>query len=127
MQNLAGLADITSVDIQYTLPVICQGKDTQVGVQVLYLLSHADPKYGNFASKVADSIAADARIGLRMSRAGTDDQLSGLLGNELLEGDQVVPKDGDGSALQYQVLVDVVCEGVIVVNEDEVGSGGDRR
>lgn len=54
---------------------------------MLYLLSHAYSEYGNLASKVADSITTDARIRLWVSRTRADDELGGLLGDELFECD----------------------------------------
>ena len=91
------------------------------------LLPHADPKNGDPAGEVPDGIATYARIGVWVAGTGTYDQLSGFLCDELLQRNLVVPKDGDGRALEDKILVDVPGKGIIVVNEDEVGCCGHRQ
>lgn len=63
------------------------------------LLSHADSEDGDFASKVADGIPTDAGVRLRMTGTRADDQLGGLLGNELVKGDLIVAEHRDGGSL----------------------------
>ena len=59
MQNLAGLTDVATVHIQYTLPTSLVsdefGGDREAGVDSL---SHADAKDGDLAGKMADGISA---------------------------------------------------------------------
>jgi hypothetical protein len=89
--------------------------------------SHADTEDGDLASKVLDSISTDARIRLRMARSWADYQLGRLLGDQLLQGDLIIAEDMDSGTLKNKVLVNVPGEGVVVVDEDEVGSSWDRR
>jgi hypothetical protein len=59
MQNLAGLTDIATVHIQYTLPTLSVnvefGNYREARVD---LLSHADAKDGDLSGKMADGISA---------------------------------------------------------------------
>lgn len=59
MQNLAGLADIATIHIQYTLPVLSVnvefGNEREAKAD---LLPHADAEYGNLPGKMADRISA---------------------------------------------------------------------
>lgn len=75
---------------------------------------------------MAYRVLADARIRVWVAGAGADDKLSWVFADQVFEGDFVVADDGDGGAFEDEVLVDVPCEGVIVVDEDEVGGGGER-
>lgn len=99
VQDFTGLADIPTIDIQYTLPMPLVRMKWLYAFEMSDLLSHTDPEDGDFASKVTNCIPADARVRLRMSRTGTDNQLGGLLGNELVKGDLIVAEHRDGSSL----------------------------
>jgi hypothetical protein len=76
---------------------------------------------------VLDGGIADAGILLWVSRAWADDQLCGVGRNQLLDGDFVVAEDGDVGAFEHEVLVDIPGEGVVVVDEDQVRGGRNRR
>lgn len=62
-----------------------------------------------------------------MTRTGADDELGGFLGYQLVESDLVVPVYGNFGALKDEVLVHIPGEGVVVVYEDKVRGGRDRR
>lgn len=59
-----------------------------------------------------------------MAGSGTYDKLSGILGCDFFEGDLIIAIDGDIGALEHKVLVDIPGEGVVIVDEDEVGCCG---
>lgn len=76
---------------------------------------------------MGDGGIADASISCRVAGARTDDQLGGVLRDEVVEGDLVVAHHGHGGAFEDEVLVDVPGEGVVVVDQDNVAGGGDGR
>ena len=82
--------------------------------------AHTDAKDGNFACEVTDGITADARVGRRVARSGTDNELGRLLLYQLLYGNFIVSEDVNGGALQDKILVDVPGERVIIINQDEI-------
>lgn len=55
-----------------------------------------------------------------MTRSGTDHELSGVSLNQLRQCNFIIAEDGDRGSLQYEILVNVPCEGVIVVYEDQI-------
>lgn len=127
VQYLARLANITAVDVQYALPKESLDERRKACQAAGNSLSHADAEDGNLSSKVPDSITTKARICLWVARARADHQLGRLLGDELVKSDLVIPVYRDGGTFQHEVLVDIVREGVVVVDEDEVGGGGEGR
>lgn len=86
-------------------------------------LAHAHAEDGDLAAVVLDGGIADAGVARGVSRARAHDQLGGILSYELFEGDLIVSEDSDGGALEDEVLVDIPGEGVVVVDEDDVGGG----
>jgi hypothetical protein len=97
---------------------------TQLSVRMQNnLLSHAHAENRNLAAKVLDGLVANTGIPLWMSRARADYQLGRLLGDQVVECDFVIAVYGHGRALKDEVLVDIPGEGIVVVNENNVGSG----
>ena len=47
-----------------------------------------------------------------------------VFGDQLVDCDFIIAVDGNGCALKAQVLVDVPGKGIVVVNENEIGGGG---
>lgn len=86
------------------------------------LLAHTDAKHWYLAAEIFDCGIADARISLGMTWTGADDQLRWLLCDQLVDGDLVIAIDSDSCAFQHQVLVHVPGKGVIIVDQNEVGS-----
>lgn len=127
MQDFAGELDITTINIEHALSnyrirqLSWPKRDDEHD-----LLAHADTEDGDLASKMSNDISANARIRVRMAGPGTDDKLGWLFGDELVNGDFVVPDHLTFGTGEAQVLVDIPSEGVIVVNEDQVGSCRDR-
>lgn len=92
-----------------------------------HLLSHAHTQHGHLSRKVPDGVSAHAGVGLWVSRAWAYDQLCGILGNEVVEGDFIVAEDGNVCALEDEVLVDIPGERVVVVDKHQVAGGLERR
>lgn len=90
-------------------------------------LAHAHAQHGNLALEVAYGGVADSGIALRVAGPGADDQLRGVLRDELVERGFVVADHRHGRTFQCEVLVDIPGEGVVVVDQDHVGGGGDGR
>lgn len=65
-----------------------------------YSQSHADTQDRDLAGKILDSISANTRVSGRVARAGADDELRGLLRDELIEGDFVVAENVNGGAFE---------------------------
>ena len=86
-------------------------------------LSHAHAEDWNLAAIVLDSRIANACIALWMSRSGTDYQLGRILCDQLFDSDLIVSVYSHGRAFEDEVLIHVPGEGVVVVNEYNVGSG----
>lgn len=90
------------------------------------LQAHANAQDRDLASKVPDDIPTDARVRGGVAGAGTDDDLGWVLFDQLFQGNLVIAEDMDRGALQNQVLVDIPGEGIIVVDQDEIGRRWDR-
>lgn len=67
-----------------------------------------------------DGISTDAGIGCGVAWTRTDDELSRVLLNKLVNCYLVIAKDMHCGSLQDEILVDVPSEGVVVVDEDQV-------
>jgi len=85
-----------------------------------YSLSHADTEDGNLPREMTDSILTDARVGERMARARTDDQLRWILRNEFVQGYLVIPIDRNSRAFEHEILIDVPGERVIIIDHDKI-------
>lgn len=59
------------------------------------LQAHADSQDGNLACKVANRISTDTRVCLRVARARADNELGGILLDQLLNRDLVISEDMD--------------------------------
>lgn len=70
---------------------------------------------------------ANTGILFGVARARTDDQLSGVLRDELVKSDFVIAKDSHGGAFESKILVDVPREGIVVVDQDDIAGGGNGR
>ena len=108
VQDLAGGGDLAAVDVEDAL------------------LAHADAEHGDPAGEVPDCVPADAGVRDGVARPGTHDQLRRSQRDQLLQRDLVVAVDRHLGPLEHEVLVDVPGEGVIVVDEHQVRSRGDR-
>ena len=62
-----------------------------------------------------------------MTRTRTDDELGGVLCDQLIESDFIVAVDGDSCAFEDEVLVDIPGERIVVVNENQVGCSRNWR
>ncbi len=78
---------------------------------------------------MGDGGSADSRISSDcwMARAGTDYKLRRLLCYQLVKRDLVVAENVNSCAFEDQVLVDIPGERVIVVDENEIGTGCNQR
>ena len=72
-----------------------------------------------------DGITADTRIGIWVPWAGADHQLGWLFRNKFIDGDLVVSEHRHIGTFKHQVLVDIPSKGVIVVDQDEIGTKGE--
>jgi hypothetical protein len=124
VHNLPGPFDLSAVDGINALPGDVNREPFALTED---LLSKAHTQNGDLASEVFDGCVADARVTIGMARTRADDQMGRLDGNKLVEGDLVIPEDGDGSALQDQVLVHIPSEAIIIVNHDHPRGRGQRR
>lgn len=61
-----------------------------------------------------------------MARTRTDDDLCRVEVDNLLKSDLVVPIDGATSAFEDKELVDVPGERVVIVDQDDIGTGNRR-
>lgn len=59
------------------------------------LQAHADSQDRNLACKVANRISTDTRVRLRVARPRADNELGGILLDQLLYRDLVVSEDMD--------------------------------
>ena len=87
VQDLAALADLTS-----------KGREDA-------LLAHANPEHGNPAGEVPDRIDADPGVYFRGAGSGTDDELGGIEGDELVEGDLVVAVHVHCGTFEREILI----------------------
>lgn len=127
MQDFSCEFDVTAIDVEHALSdyrirqLAWQKWDDESDS-----LAHADTKDRDLSCKMSNDIAADTRIGLRVARSRADDNLGWLFGDELLDGDLVVPDHITLGTRKAQVLVDVPGERVIVVNENQIRSRWNR-
>lgn len=91
------------------------------------LQAHTNSQDRDLAGEVADDIAADAGVGLRVARTRADNDLGGILLGQFLHSDLVVSEDMNSGTGKHKVLVNVPSERVVVVNEDQIGCGWDWR
>lgn len=76
---------------------------------------------------MSNDIAANTRIMLGMTGSRTDDNMGGLLGNQFIYSNLIVAEDDRRTSRKVQVLVDVPGEGVVVIDEDDLGGSWDLR
>lgn len=69
------------------------------------LLAHADTEYRYLSSKVSDGIPTYAGVTYRMTGAGADDELSGIFGDQLFEGDLIVSIYCNCCAFKDEILI----------------------
>lgn len=74
-----------------------------------------------------DGVSTYTGIGGWMTGPWAYDELGRVLCNELRQRDLVIPEDGDCCPLKDEILIDIPGEGIIVVNQHEVRSRGNRR
>ena len=85
------------------------------------LVAQADAEDGNRAGKPLDALHADARF-FRPARPGRDDDARRVHGSQLVHGDPVVAENLDRLVRELgEVLVEVVREGIVVVDDDVHG------
>ncbi len=82
------------------------------------LMAEADAEDGHLAREALDQLDADAGVVRGFGAGGDDDALGGELG-DFVEGDLVVAVDDDVGSQFAEVLVEVVGEGVVVIEEED--------
>src|SRR3989304_4632678 len=80
------------------------------------LMAEANPKDGNMGAEAFDGVAGDARF-FGGAGAGGYNDLLGPQRLDLIQSDFIVAKDPDVGAELAQVVIEVVGEGVLVVDE----------
>lgn len=90
-------------------------------------LSHAHAEDRDLAAIVLDGGIANACIALWVSWARADHQLCRVLRDQVFEGNLIVSVYSHGRAFEDKVLIHIPGEGIVVVNEYNVGSARYRR
>jgi hypothetical protein len=126
VEPFSSRAYFTSVDIKHALPIDSQR--WRCGERYIRnSQSHANSKNWDFTSKVSDHIPAYTRVRAGVTGSRANNNLGRVLLNEFVQCDLVIAEDMDSSALQDKILVNIPREGVVVIDQDEIGSSGDRR
>ena len=84
------------------------------------LETHADAEDGDFAGKVANGIARDARVGGGMTRTGGDDETLYVELGQRCGGDRIVANDGHVGAEETELLIEIPRERVEIVDEQTI-------